>query len=341
VNDKVSSVTKGRDIFGVPVVLSGEEVTSLIRDLTVLWKTTYGESPKELEADLQQCRRFFDPLARGHTLRERLSRLQPAPRDLRRSTMLQREPLVVNAGDGVMIVGIEARLLLELLEQEDVSDDHVVLSAAQVAAAERRALGIYRGWSLSRLDQVIALRSGQGREVMQAISVGLVLALLVNRSDTPERAVVRWDHTTPDGRKVDVALHAGAERFAEVISGGRGSRSRGEQRLKGGYAISEARRRLAHRLAVVPDRSSGGELLFVPQEHRGEVISFLGRDLARRSGLSDDTLRVGLDQLVLAFRAAAGSLANRAMVFERPADTRSLKHEILASFQQARSASND
>ncbi|MFB7532572.1 hypothetical protein ACFC0C_31045 [Streptomyces sp. NPDC056178] len=292
-----------------------------------------------MEADLALCKRFFDPLARGHSLRDRLGKLPDTPSDLLRRTSQHGEPLVVQAGDKVLLVGIEARLTLALLEEHAFGEDHVVITPSDVATAEGTAMRIYRTWSMARLNQVVALRRGQGSEVMQAISVGLVIALLVNRSDTADRAVAKWDHWTVDGEQVDSAIFAGAEAFAAEVSRNRSSRAAGEQRLKGGYALSEARRRLADRLVVTPDSKNDGELLYIPTQQRKDVITFLGRDLARRPRLTEPVLASAFDLLVAAYRGAAGQLAHRGMIFERSTDTRSLKEDLLREFSEAQHSS--
>lgn len=328
-----------REVFGVPAVLTGQESTTLMRDLIELWQLTYGKRPGQIDDDLEGCRRFFDPVARGHTLRERLSNLPQTPAELRRLTY--GEPLLINAGNKTVIIGVEGRLMIALLERQDFGKGHLVFSAVDISAVEQKALQVYRQWSRGRLNQVIALQNGQGTEVLQAISVGLVIALLANRSDSPARAVIRWDHSTAEGEQIDRAIHAGAERFASVISGSRGGRSTGEQRLKGGYALSEARRRLAHRLVVKPDDRSGGELLYVPAEHRDEVTRFLANDLARRPSLSEEKLASAFDQLVNEFRSISGQLAHRSMVFERAADTRILRQQLIEAFALARQKGRD
>jgi hypothetical protein len=329
---------KRREIFGVPAVLARSECVSLARDLTELWIMTYGQAPGDLDDDLQLCARLFDPLTRGHSLRDRLSSLKPAPMHMVKSPHLTGEPLIVDAGDGTLIVGAEARLLLDLLTTIEI-EDHVVISALQVATAEHRAYSLYRSWAMKRLNQVIALRSGRGKEVMQAISVGLVLALLANRSDTLDRALIQKDHATADGKQIDDAIHAGAERFAESVSRTKGNRSRSEQKLKGGYPFTEARRRLAHRLVVVSDPSSGEARLYVPAKYRDDVVTFLGRDLARRSTLTVDGLGRAFDQLIVGFRDSAVGLAERSLVFDRLADTRRLREDLLKAFVDARISS--
>lgn len=331
------SVGVNRNVFGVPAVLTAEEAATLQRAIAELWRLTYGTAPGNLKEDFESCKRIFGPLLRGQSVRDRLAQIPKTPPGLRRSFESIGEPLVVNAGDDVLITGLEGRIILKLLGNRELEPgDLVVLTNSAVAEAEREALEIYRRWSWGRLSQVIELRAGQGHEVMQAIAVGLVVALLVNRSDRPERAVQQLDHSSADGNSVDRAVYAGAERFAEALSG-KGRRSSSEQRLKGGYALTEARRRLAHRLAIVKDGRSGGGLLYVPADYGQEVVDFLGRDLARRPGLSEEALTAAFDQLVVAFRAAAGELEHRSMAFDRPSDTRQLRENLLDAFRVARS----
>lgn len=324
-----------RHVFGIPAILTGDECAILIQDLSQLWQLTYGSPPGQMEADLALCKRFFDPLARGHSLRERLGKLPNTPTGIFRRASQHGEPLIVQAGDKVLLVGIEARLMLALLERRAGGEDHLIISQSDVATAEGTAMRIYRTWSMARLNQVVALRRGHGSEVMQAISVGLVIALLVNRSDTEDRAVAKWDHWTVDGEQVDSAIFAGAEAFAAEVSRNRSSRAAGEQRLKGGYALSEARRRLADRLVVAPDSKNGGELLYVPVEQRQEVIRFIGRDLSRRPRLTENILSSAFDLLVSSYRGVAGQLAHHGMIFERSTDTRLLKEALLREFSEA------
>jgi hypothetical protein len=321
-----------RRIFGIPAVLTANERATLQRDLTLLWEQTYERKLGALASDLERGRRFFDPLARGLTLRERLTELSPPPTDVSRRMERYGEPLVVQAGEGLLLVGVEARLTIELLKRVRSDREHIVIPPSAASWAEHTAMETYRKWALSRLRQVIDLRSGAGKEVMQAVAVGIVLALLVNRSDCPQRAVEQREHSTPDGRDVDRAIYAGADRFAEVLTA-KSSRSSAEHRLKGGYGLTEARRRLAHRLIVADDASAKGvQLIYIPAEYRNEVISFLAKDLARRSNLTAATLERAFDQLVSEFRAYARNLAYRSMVFERPADTSELRNRLLAEF---------
>ncbi|MEO3790409.1 hypothetical protein ABGB14_09355 [Nonomuraea sp. B10E15] len=228
--------------------------------------------------------------------------------------------------------------MMELLSTCQNEGNYIALSDSTIESAERKALSIYRQWALHRLTQVIELRSGRGKEPLQPVSVGLVLALLVNRSTTMERAVIQRHHDTQDGKDVDWAIHAGAEAFASTIGISRRGRSSGEQKLKGGWPLTEARRRLAHRLLVEPGEP-GEKLIFVPEIAVNDVIALLGAELARRP-ISENTLKQAYDDLVAAFKASTHALAYRSMVFDRKAETSDLKQRLLESFTQARHAAD-
>lgn len=331
-----SKKTGPRELFGVPVVLSSSEASVLTRDLTQLWMLTYGSLPGAVNSDKELCRRFFDPLVRGQSLRDRLASLPPTPQDLVRRLSKFGKPLVTDVGENTILIGVEGRLVVEILKHEDLSEGHVILSQSVTGTAEREALNVYREWSSGRLIQVVELRTGQGREVMQAIAVGLTISILVNRSDSLERAVPQWDNRDPDGGTLNRAIFAGAERFAELISGNRKGRSQHQQQLVSGYALTEARRRLAQRLVIEKREHDKKGRLYIPEKYRDDVVAFLGRDLARRPSLTRDRLASAFDQLVAAFRASAGQLAYKAVAFDRPADTHALRQKLLKAFDASR-----
>ncbi len=265
-----------RVVFGVPAVLTAGEVTEMRDALCRLWELAYQQQVGDLDADLEACRSFFDPVARGHKLRERLTALPP----------------------------------------------------------ERRALAIYRDWARYRLSQVIALQAGHGTEVLQATSVGLVLALLVNRSTTPGRAINRLPNEQID-RRVDEALYAGAIAFADAITPGR-QRSPREQRLRGGFPLTEARRRLADRLVITKAKRGQTSKVYIPEDRQDEVVEFIVRDLARRRDRPEAAiLASAFDKLVKAFRTWSAQLASHGMIFEQPADTARLRDQLLKAFMAA------
>jgi hypothetical protein len=325
-----------RTLFGMPTVQTASEAAKLRDGLRRLWELVYQQPLGNLDADLELCRNFFDPVARGHKLRERLTALPPAPVDMRQrqDEGTLGEPIVTDAGAGRLLVGIEGRLLLQVLAEFADATGRVVVPPTAVLAAERRVVATYREWTRHRLGQVIALQAGQGSEVMQATSVGIVLALLVNRSTTPERGISRLPNEQIDER-VDEALHAAADAFADTITSAR-QRSRREQRLRGGFHITEARRRLANRLVITGARRGEASLVYIPQDQQEEVVEFVARDLARRENLEVASLAAGFDKLVAAFRRWSAQLASHGMIFEQPADTARLREQLLAAFTAAR-----
>jgi plasmid stabilization system protein ParE len=137
--------------------------------------------------------------------------------------------------------------------------------------------------------------------------------------------------------RIDDAIHRAAASFADRISTGR-TRSRREQRLVGGYWFTEARRRLADRLVITDSARGEPSLVYIPEQHRDDVIEFLAVDLARRANLMEDTLASAFDLLVDNLRAVSNQLAGQRMTFERPADTARLKARLLTRFGEARCA---
>ncbi len=313
-------------LFGLPRILTPQETASLQRALTTLWTSSYGQPPGSLESDLQLCRRYFDPVARGARLREVLAALPSSPAVPSSLQCWLVEPLVVRIDHARVLVGPEARLTLELLHASPAEE--TAFSDADRAEIYRQLALLYRGWSRHRLDQVISLRAGQGREVMQAIAVGFVIALLVNRSNSPQRALHITDADRAEG-SVDAAVFAAADAFAQNISG-RNERSAAQHRLKGGYGVSEARRRLGE---LLHDR---GGLLYVTPGRANDVVLFLARDLARRNRLNREVLQHGLHDLVETYRRTFAEMALTVRSHERPADTAALVDELLEVFTHAK-----
>jgi hypothetical protein len=321
-------------LFGIPTVLAGVEVTHLIDDISELWLRAYSRPPAGVDEDLMECRRFFDPSLRGFTLRERLAEVEQASYPVYRRMTKIGEPLVVDIGEQRLLVGVEARLTMAVLSDKAVEDEHVVITWRDVLEAEKRALVIYRAWSVGKLNQIIDLRAGAGKEVLQATSVGLIIALLINRSTSPATAY-RDRGSSLEGKITDDAVHSAAILFAETIATGR-KKSKDQHKFKGGYIISEARRRLAHRLVLDESGGQSERFFYIPEKYQQEVIDFLGRDLARRASLNGDMLKSGLGVLVEAFRSRADDLANHSVIYERPADTSEILAKIMVAFESSR-----
>lgn len=327
-------IQAGEHVFNIPLTLTDAEASELRIVLSQVWELAYGEAPAEKEHDIARCRDFFDPVARGFKLRERLTALPEVPAQTRDAALRIAGPLITDAGDGRLIVGVEARILLDLLEggYRRQTGGHWVLPETVARAAENQALQTYRNWTMRKLTEAIALQAGQGKEALQATSVGLILALLINRADSPERAVMRPDEGA--GHPVDEALHSAALAFADSIAASRTApgkpRSPDQHRLHGGYMLTEARRRLAGKMSGYP------EAVYIKPGMAGDVVRFLAGELARRKNLTDSQLEDAFARLVDTFRANARSLAMHNAIFESPAATRELREELLAAFTEAR-----
>lgn len=319
-------------MFGLPRTMTVADSAATVGYLTGLWSDSYGSLPgADLDADLEDCRRYFDPLLRGQTLRDRLGTLPDSPALPPRTSFAFSEPVIITLDDRHRLVGVEARLVIELLGAVVPTGGYVSISEAEVLEATSRALRIYRRWASQRLRQVSALQRGAGTETLQAKAAGLVLALLVNRSTNAERAVVP-DDASPVALGVEKAVFDGAEAFAAKIAD-RSERSQREHRFKGGYAVTEARRRLAD-LRIERGRKQSRYYLAPGSERR--VINQLAGELAKRERLQADQLASAFDALVAAYRGEARTSVWLGGVHERPAETAQLREALLEAFDARR-----
>ena len=103
-------------VFGLPLTLTNLEMSQLRETLRELWTLIYGGAPTETQRDLGRCRDFFDPTTRGFKLRDRIAALPEVPPNTLAVATKLPEEVVMDAGEGRLIVGVEARLALTLLE---------------------------------------------------------------------------------------------------------------------------------------------------------------------------------------------------------------------------------
>jgi len=313
-------------LFGLPSSLTCADAEALVRYLSDLWEVSYHNKPGELSVDLERCRDYFDPLLRGQTIRQRLQAVGTTlpPPHFRFGEL--DEPVLFELGQQRRIVGVEARLLLDVWSSVRETTERCELSDAVVEYCLDRASSCYRSWALQRFRQVSSLQQGKGPETLQAKSIGLVLAMLVNRSTEQARAVRvgKEVRATP----VERALFAAAEAFAEVVAE-RSERSMGEDRFKGGYALTEARRRIS---ALRIDRVDDERRYYVVPETETAVIEQLAFELARRPRTRIARVSHGYDALLVAYRQQAAESAWLGGFFERPAESETIKRQLLASF---------
>jgi hypothetical protein len=308
--------------FGLPDALRTSQADCLAGDLEAAWCATYG-ALATLQKDLQRTRRYFDPVASGNRLRGALAAL-PATEF---SVAVPTELAIPVAGERLLITP-EGRCAIDLLRRDArVSGEAVFLPAAAVHGYEALLLRLYRDWDRHRLRQVVALLGGDDKP-LQLPAAGVVLALLVNRSNSPEQAIrKRADRSTR--QLVEEAFFAAVYRFADAF-GASGRRDPRKQDLFKGWAVGEVRRRLDRVLV------SDSDMLYLPEDRRADAVSRLANELARRRDADEDKIAAGFDGLVAALREHVAAFASYGMAHERPRDTARLREELLSSYRGAR-----
>ena len=174
-------------LLGVEGYVDSAKSAALVSALRRSWTATIGGPPGDLEGDLRETRRWFDPVAQGQRLRRELAALDPLPEDLADP----QPPFTVAVGTGKWLVTPEGRCALDLLEHLPKDRPGHVITDEQLAPYERRLALLYREWSRHRLRSVVALLAGTTKP-LQIPAVGVVIALLVNRSTSDERALTRF-----------------------------------------------------------------------------------------------------------------------------------------------------
>lgn len=306
-------------LFGVPLALRRKDADLLLQALEKGWLSQTQGKPGDLGSDLDLLRPLFSPTAREQTLRRQLEDLALAHVD----APFLGAMLAIRTADG-MLVTPDGRIMIEVLTSVLKSDtDTVVIDSTLLSWATDQAYSFYRRQSLTRLERVLALRAGTD-EPLRYPSVGFVLFLLINRSTDRARALRRPD-LEADRRALDEALEGPVQVFADALHG-RGRRRTEHFSLYGGYVITEARRRLGEHLS--PDPAA----IYVLSGHEPAVLSFLARDLKRRSSLQHDQLEGAFDALVTSYRQSHPALAALGLAFERPSVTREVRDQLLRAF---------
>jgi hypothetical protein len=308
--------------FGIPRTLPRKEAQRLSEFLERAWEAQMGKPLGELDGDLEELKRFFNPIAQGRRLREALTSL-PRIAGVRPDAKL----LWLPVGDSRVVVTPEGRAALAWLT-EALADhgDVVALGDSEAAGLEHRLVETYRRWSQQRLRQVAGLLAGEGPPMLpQAIAATLLL--LVNRSTTYERAIVRPREARRQ-QLLDRALQTPVVAFAERLAPST-SRSPEHYSFYGGYTLTEARRRLGDKIVL------RGDHVYVDGAQQAAVIEFLGRDLARRKGVTHHDVAIALDALVDAYQSVRPQLAAFGVAFERASDTLKLRRALGEEFTRS------
>jgi hypothetical protein len=313
---------------GHPRTVTRRQAATLAQRLDALWQAQAAAAGAD--GDHQTLRAWFDPVARGGRLRAALDAL-PAADALVEAAPKLSPTFLIDAGEGRLLVTPEGRELHLILEQaldSNPGDSETVrLSWEATDAADGRLFSVYRDMAMSRLTSVMKLRQG-GAAPLLPQGIGLVLLLLLNGNVGPGRSLARPERDA-DRRAVDEAVAAVTGAFADALSPSRSVRGRSPSAysLHGGYAISEARRRLASDLAKDP--------VFLARGSEDRTVRRLAEELRRRPGVDADRVGLAMDELAAAYRRWRPTLASYGLAQGRPSVADALRDRLVEAYRQA------
>lgn len=322
------SADTSRSLLGLPDYVEYEQALSLTNALETTWETMAGAPPGDLDSDLEICRRWFDPVAQGQRLRRELAQLPLLSEDIADPG----KPMTLAIDSRRRLVTPEGRCALSLLRQVVASGTDVSIPDSLLLPFDRKLAALYQAWSRHRIQSVIALLAGDTKP-LQIPAAGVVIALLVNRCTSPERALARF----ASGRArdlVDQAFFAPVEAFAKILAPRQRAR-RSDPRLISGWMLYEARRRLDGYLVMSDARAGTDGRVWIRFEDEPKVISILSRDLVRghRARATPDHFALAFDALVESLRESLPQLASYGLVHERPTNTARLREAMLDSLR--------
>jgi hypothetical protein len=295
----------------------------LIAGITETWLITMDAPPRVLESDLAMCRRWFDPVAQGQRLRRELNALPPAPTGFPNPG----EPLVLAVGGGRRLVTPEGRCALDLLLNLPSGQQRHDFGDSQLLPYDRLLGALYRDWSRHRIQSVVDLLAGTTKP-LQIPAAGVVIALLVDRCTSEDRALLR-DGSGSGRNVVELAFFNAVNAFADVLAPSR--RGKRDQRLVSGWMLYEARRRLGENLIVLDARGGQAGKVWVKPGSEDDVINVVARDVVRghRARATPERFAEAFDALVEELRLDLPKLAGFGMAHERPANTQRLRTRLI------------
>ncbi|WP_433724624.1 hypothetical protein ACQP2Y_03785 [Actinoplanes sp. CA-051413] len=229
----------------------------------------------------------------------------------------------------------EGRCAITLLEgvggQSELAESFQI-DPVRAAQIQGQLLQLYRSWSRHRIESVLRLLQGVDKP-LQIPAAGLILALLINRSTSSERATIRF-RAGFKRQEVDNAFFEPVSAFVQILSPSTRADSR-KWRLISGWVAGEARRRVGSAFVIERETSERDGRIYIREDRRGEVLDVVARDLKRtQEGQIDSRLLSDAwDGLVKAFRQSLPALAGYGLAHERTSETARLKQDLLRRFE--------
>lgn len=260
-------------LFGVPTRQRRPDAERLLVELCSAWDAQYAGLGR-LEDDLKKMyERMFKAIAREETVRNGIEYgLQAGG-----GTALPAD-LCVQIGAG-QVVAPEGRVLIELLEPAlaEQHGDWIEFADGDIRDAEHLLLDVYRTWGRERVRKVVRMLAGEGGPLLPA-PTGMAIVLLLVDATGLERGITR----NPPGRESEDerAVVAAVAAFAATLDTAKVPEGI-HLALYGGYAISEARRRMPQIRLEAPSRSKP-KRVFVQEGQRETVAGFLVEEFRRR-----------------------------------------------------------
>lgn len=316
-------MTANHTLLGVSGGVTAEEADQLVQNLSEAWEVVYKRPVRGLDDDLIASRFWFDPVAQGQRLRREISKLVTMPEHLDDPG----PPLTLCVEPQKWLVTPEGRCVLDLLKRLPTKQSTYSVTPEQIAPYERRLARLYRDWSRHRLNSVVALLAGTTKP-LQIAAAGIVVALLVNRSTSEDRALIRYT-TDPERSVVDKAFFASVQVFADILSPSRRRSEMGTQ-LVSGWMLYEVRRRIGDAMVMKDARGNRNGAVWIQADSEPFVVDIVARDLVRghRTRVGPEKFAEAFNSLVTELRRESKALAGFGLAHERPRDTARLRQRF-------------
>lgn len=304
-------------LFGLPRVLERDSAEALEVFLLKSWSGQQGLVPAGLENDLERMKALFSPTVTGRRLRDAVRTL---PTIAAQQPSVVTDEIFLESSDGRGLVTPEGRIVLQLL-QDHSKQKEVIFTIEEVAWAYEVAADLYRNWGRDRILEALGLTESRLRLPV----IAFCITLLVNGTFGQEKALVIPDDERREQQLSDI-IGPIIDSFVTPLET---TRRRSESfRLRGGWILSETRRHLFRYISYTDDS------IWVRQSRATALIDRLSRDLARNPKRVRREVERAIDGLVEEYNRARPALASRGLAHERSSNTRTVRQELLAHFEE-------